>query len=661
MITKNIAAAFILTGALLVSLLFGSGVFAATNLVTNGDFETAASGNPALPQGWTTDSWGTLGATFTYPVAGSGSAKAAQIKITSYSSGDAKWVFNHIPVTPGVAYTYSENYLSTIPGEIDIEYTSKTGVLSYVYLADIAASGSSWGSFTATITPPANTASMSVLHLISGVGTLTLDNVSVTTGSAVPPPPPPPPPPPAPKPTISSFVATPASIAMGSSTLLSWTVAQASSTSINTVGVVTGSNKSVSPTQTTQYVLTATNPSGSVTATTTVTVTQAPPPPPPPPPPSGNLIANGTLEAGTGATPTGWHNDYWGSLTPAFTYPVPGFNSARAAKVTVTNWKSGDAKWWFDHVAVTDTTVYAFKENYLSNVVTNVTAEFKMSNGTYQYQWIASPPVAGGTTGGSVNAQITVPKGAVSMTILHALTSNGSLTIDNASLTALPANPFPTGMVTFTFDDGLVSQYTNARPILMAAGFKASYGIITQAVKDINGDSAAMTWAQITQLKNDGNDIGGHTRTHADLTKITTAQAQTEIKGSYNDLVAKGFTPKSFIYPLGAVNASVEQLVQSAGYTVARGSYWGMNTPTADKYALYDIRLDKTTTIAQAKAQIDQAFADKRWVVFEVHDVLASGGDDYAITSSLLQQLVTYIKQKGIKVVTLQEGRALMQ
>lgn len=79
--------------------------------------------------------------------------------------------------------------------------------------------------------------------------------------------------PPAPTPIISSFTASPASIASGSSTL-AWTVSGATSVSINQgVGTVTGTTtKVVTPTATTTYTLTATNSSGSVTASATVTV-----------------------------------------------------------------------------------------------------------------------------------------------------------------------------------------------------------------------------------------------------------------------------------------------------------------------------------------------------------------------------------------------------
>ncbi len=78
-------------------------------------------------------------------------------------------------------------------------------------------------------------------------------------------------------PTISSFKATPATVAKGSNSTLSWSVANATSLSIDQgVGTVTGkTSTAVAPTQTTTYTLTATNSGGSTTARTTVTVTTA--------------------------------------------------------------------------------------------------------------------------------------------------------------------------------------------------------------------------------------------------------------------------------------------------------------------------------------------------------------------------------------------------
>ncbi|NNM83771.1 hypothetical protein HKL94_00945, partial [Candidatus Parcubacteria bacterium] len=91
----------------------------------------------------------------------------------------------------------------------------------------------------------------------------------------------PPPPPSAPTCTLS---ASPTAIQKGSSSMLSWATANATSFSINqSIGAVTSAvsgSKSVSPTTTTTYTGTATGSGGSTTCSATVTVTAPPPPPP---------------------------------------------------------------------------------------------------------------------------------------------------------------------------------------------------------------------------------------------------------------------------------------------------------------------------------------------------------------------------------------------
>jgi hypothetical protein len=80
-------------------------------------------------------------------------------------------------------------------------------------------------------------------------------------------------PPAVPAPTIASFHAMPNSIAVGVPTTLMWSVANATSVSLDQgIGTVTGAQVNVSPTITTTYTLTASNSRGSTTATTLVTV-----------------------------------------------------------------------------------------------------------------------------------------------------------------------------------------------------------------------------------------------------------------------------------------------------------------------------------------------------------------------------------------------------
>jgi hypothetical protein len=82
-------------------------------------------------------------------------------------------------------------------------------------------------------------------------------------------------------PAISSFNASPATIAMGGSSELSWTVSGATQVSIDQgIGnVALTGTRSVAPLATTVYTLTAASASGTVTATTQVIVAGVTPPP----------------------------------------------------------------------------------------------------------------------------------------------------------------------------------------------------------------------------------------------------------------------------------------------------------------------------------------------------------------------------------------------
>ncbi|MEN9603946.1 MAG: hypothetical protein RL545_635, partial [Actinomycetota bacterium] len=95
-------------------------------------------------------------------------------------------------------------------------------------------------------------------------------------------------------------------------------------------------------------------------------------------PPSGgaNLILNPSLETGT-TTPTNWASGKWGTNTATFTYPVtPAQDGSKAAKVVVSGYTSGDAKWFFNNVNVTAGTTYTFSDYYQSTATTRLVARY---------------------------------------------------------------------------------------------------------------------------------------------------------------------------------------------------------------------------------------------------------------------------------------------
>lgn len=134
-----------------------------------------------MPDNWNIGTFGTNNAVFTYPVAGQQGAKGASVDISTYTDGDGKWYFNDVAVTPGTAYNFSDYYKSTVATTVTARYTvnSASGT-TFVYVdLGYPAASADWTQFSSTITPPAGTTSLTVFHLLSAAGSLSVDNFSL--------------------------------------------------------------------------------------------------------------------------------------------------------------------------------------------------------------------------------------------------------------------------------------------------------------------------------------------------------------------------------------------------------------------------------------------------------------------------------------------------
>ena len=148
---------------------------------------------------------------------------------------------------------------SGAPTATSVAWTASAsgGIAPYAYLWG---NGSTSTSQTVTYAPGTYSMTIQATDASSSVATSTCAATVVAAPTA---------------PAISAFTATPASITAGQSSVLAWTVANASSTSIdNSVGDTSSvTSTTVTPSVTTTYTLTAVNPAGTSTAAATVTVT----------------------------------------------------------------------------------------------------------------------------------------------------------------------------------------------------------------------------------------------------------------------------------------------------------------------------------------------------------------------------------------------------
>ena len=230
-----------------------------------------------------------------------------------------------------------------------------------------------------------------------------------------------------------------------------------------------------------------------------------------------------------------------------------------------------------------------------------------------------------------------------------------------APMVAMAAAP-TNGLISINFDDGLLSAYTLAAPIMKEYGFKGTAYIYTQPQNEQEPGyyEEFMSWDQVVSLQNNfGWEIGSHGYTHSDLTQMTFEQAKSELDRSKADLINHNINVKSFASPYGSVNQSILNYV--ATIFDSHRSAWNLaNTLPIDKYYLKARPVLPDTDPATVKSWIDSAKANNEWLILYFHS-LTSGApqpanDDYNVNN--FRQILDYIKTSNLPVMTNTQGVA---
>ena len=225
---------------------------------------------------------------------------------------------------------------------------------------------------------------------------------------------------------------------------------------------------------------------------------------------------------------------------------------------------------------------------------------------------------------------------------------------------AFAAAPFAQGMVSITLDDGWSTQYTIARPALNSRGIRSTYYLVTDAVSQ--GWGGYLSLAQVRTLYAENNEIASHTRTHADLTSLTPTQLTSELHDSRAWLAANvgAVCGKDFASPYGAYNASVMTALKSE-YSSHRTINAGRNYRDTVIYELRGNDVSRYVTVATVKGWIDQAIAEKSWLIILFHEFSGTTPTrDTQYKTSNFTAILDYIKLRNVRTVTVSEGVALM-
>ena len=125
----------------------------------------------------------------------------------------------------------------------------------------------------------------------------------------------------------------------------------------------------------------------------------------------------------------------------------------------------------------------------------------------------------------------------------------------------------PAHSVILTFDDGWAEDVDIAKKFLAPHGMRGVFFVYTGAVAEQDNGSGYVSWNQVRQLEEAGQEVQSHTVSHASLDTLAPSRLQFEMINSRDTMQAHvGHAVQVLAYPFGHHDARVIQATRDAGY-----------------------------------------------------------------------------------------------
>lgn len=150
-------------------------------------------------------------------------------------------------------------------------------------------------------------------------------------------------------------------------------------------------------------------------------------------------------------------------------------------------------------------------------------------------------------------------------------------------------------LAALTFDDGYRNIVDHAATLLSSFGWRATVFAVTSYVGRTNQwpgqasfvpEARLLSWGELGELNRAGWEIGAHSRTHPDLTRLDDHRLADEILNSKAILEDRlGQEVTSFAYPMGRFDTRALALVMQH-FHVGCTTGMGVSGPTSDPFQL---------------------------------------------------------------------------
>ena len=148
-----------------------------------------------------------------------------------------------------------------------------------------------------------------------------------------------------------------------------------------------------------------------------------------------------------------------------------------------------------------------------------------------------------------------------------------------------------------SFDDGYSGHFTTVLPLLLEAGYTATFFVISERAE--NGDLNHLSRGQVAAMTAAGMYMGSHSRSHRELVGRDRDLLVFELLGSRESLQAfTGVAPRVLAWPFGSYDAMALQIAQEAGYQMAVSTRPGMLHSSSERLELARLRVNRDLSLA---------------------------------------------------------------
>jgi peptidoglycan/xylan/chitin deacetylase (PgdA/CDA1 family) len=153
--------------------------------------------------------------------------------------------------------------------------------------------------------------------------------------------------------------------------------------------------------------------------------------------------------------------------------------------------------------------------------------------------------------------------------------------------------------VVLSFDDGHVSNYSEAFPAMAARGIVGTFYVVAGRV----GHAETLSWVQMREMADAGMEIGSHTLTHREPSTLTDEELRHELRESKRLLGdGLGRPVASLSSPTGFFNPRMSKIAREEGYTSLCFGHYGYVTAASDPFRLNRIAIKRSTSMAELEA-----------------------------------------------------------